>query len=260
MRIPVNNCELHCEVAGDGPPILFVHGFPLTGEMWRPTVERLGAGWRSIVPDLRGHGRSGVSEKVTIKQFADDLAAMLDGLGERRPAVVVGLSMGGVIAFELYRRHRARIRALVLSDTRANAETEEGAARREIVAQTALREGSRAAADLLVKGLLAAEAPAELREHWHAVIARTAPAGIAAAARALAQRPESISTLPRIDCPTLVVCGAADELTPPELMREMCAKIPGGRFELIAEAGHMPPVEQPDAFACVLRAFLAALP
>jgi 3-oxoadipate enol-lactonase len=259
MNITLSDCELYCEVQGQGPPLLFVHGFPISGAMWRPTVERLGDGWRCIVPDLRGHGQSGASQQVTIARFADDLAELLDALNERDPAVIIGLSMGGIIAFEFYRRHRRRVRALVLCDTRANADTPEAAARREALAQTALREGSRAVADSMIDGVFAPDAPAELKAHWHAVMAQTPPVGVAAAARALAQRPESFSTLPQIDCPTLVVVGAVDTLTPVESMREIHRLIRGSRLEEIPGAGHLPPVEQPDHFTRGLRSFLNEL-
>jgi pimeloyl-ACP methyl ester carboxylesterase len=259
MRACVSDCDLYYEDRGAGPPLLFVHGFPLSGEMWLPTVERLGIGWRCVVPDLRGHGRSGATEQVTIAQFADDLAALLDALDEQRPAVIIGLSLGGIIAFEFYRRHRNRVRALVLCDTRANAEPPEGIARREALAQSALRAGSRAVADAMIDGLFAPGAAPELKARWHAVMARTPPVGVAAAARALAQRAESFSTLPRIDCPTLVVVGAEDTLTPVESLREIHASIRGSCFEVIPGAGHLPPVEQPDRFASVLQDFLASL-
>ena len=256
INIQLGDCELYCKVRGQGTPLLFVHGFPVSGAMWRLAVERLGDGWRCIVPDLRGHGQSSVSEQVTIPRFADDLAELLDALDERTPAVIIGLSMGGIIAFEFYRRHRQRVRALVLCDTRANADTPEGAARREALAQKALREGSRAVADAMIDGVFAPGAAPELKAHWHTVMAQTLPAGMAAAARALAQRPESLSTLPQIDCPTLVVVGADDTLTPVESMREIHRLIRGSRLEVIPGAGHLPPVEQPDYFTRVLRSFL----
>lgn len=258
MRIKIADTTFYCEVTGDGPPILFVHGFPISGEMWRPTVERLGGGWRCIVPDLRGHGRSGVSESVTITQFADDLAELLDALDERRPVVLAGLSMGGMIAFEFFRRHQPRLRALVLCNTRANAETPAGVARREAVAQTALRDGTRAVVEQM-KGLFAPTFPAEQSAYWTNLMAQTPAQGAAAASRAMGSRVESFSTLPKIDCPTLVVAGAQDTFTPVETLREIRRGIPGSRFEIIENAGHVPPVEQPERFAAVLRESLETI-
>lgn len=259
MQYVIRNCALHCAVIGDGPPILFIHGFPLSHEMWLPVADQLRDHWRCILPDLRGHGRSAVSSEVTIAQFADDLTALLDVMRETRPVVLVGLSMGGVIALECFREHRARLRALVLANCRANAETAEGVARRAALAQAVLRDGSQVAADAMTDGLFAPTAPAELRSEWRARIARTPPAGVAAASHALAGRRESFSTLPKIDCPTLVIAGASDTITPPDGMQAMHALIPGSRYVVIPDAGHLTPIEQPAAFAAALRAFLSEL-
>lgn len=252
--------RLHYTLVGDGAPILFTHGFPIDGSMWNAAAERLPSGWRAIIPDLRGHGRSDATESVTIAEFADDLAALLDQLDEQRPAVICGLSMGGIIAFEFYRRHAARVRALVLADTRANPESEAGAARREAVAQTALTVGSQAVVDAMIDQVFAKRFPQAAREEWRLRMGANPPAGVAAAARALATRADSYPTLAQIACPTLVVCGDEDEITAPDMLREMHAQIPGSQFELIPGAGHVPPVEQPEAFARALAGFLKRLP
>ncbi len=252
MQIPIGDIVLHCEIVGSGEPVLFVHGFPLCAEMWQPTAARL-PGWRCIMPDLRG-------PTVSIAQFADDLAALLDRLDERRQVVLCGLSMGGVIAFEFLRRHRQRLRALVLVDCRAEPESNAGREQREALAQKVLLAGSGAAADAMVARLFSEETSAELKSRWHARIAATSPVGVAAAARALADRPDSTSTLSQIDVPTLLVFGSDDQITPPALGRQMQASIRGSRLEVIAGAGHLPPVEQPERFAAILAEFLAGLP
>jgi pimeloyl-ACP methyl ester carboxylesterase len=132
-------------------------------------------------------------------------------------------------------------------------------AKREAVAQTALRDGSQAVADAMIDGIFGRDAVAELKAQWRGLMARMPPAGVAAASRALAQRAESFSTLPQIDCPTLVVVGAEDALTPADSMREIHRQIRASRFEVIPGAGHVPPVEQPDHFARVLHSFLERL-
>ncbi len=192
-------------------------------------------------------------------RYADDLAAMLDKLREWRPVVVVGLSMGGYIAFEFFRRFRSRVRAMVLCDTRANADAPEGAAQREAMAQCVLKDGSRAAADAMINKLFASQASPTLKQHWLGVISRNPPMGVAAAARALATRPDSVPTLAKMDCPTLLVVGREDTLTPLGPMEEMGRAIRGSRLEIIEGAGHMPPVEQPETFIRVLRGFLDTL-
>ena len=259
MVIEIDNLALHCEVLGEGEPVLLIHGFPLSGEMWRSTSVALSDRWRCIVPDLRGHGRSEASAGASMARYADDLAAMLDKLREWRPVVVVGLSMGGYIAFEFYRRHRARVRAMVLCDTRAEADAPDGAAKREEMAREVLKNGSRAAADAMVDKLFAAGVSAQLKQQWNEIMLRNPPEGVAAAARALATRPDSTSTLATIDCPTLLVVGREDAITPLAPMEAMTRLIRGARLEVIEGAGHMPPVEQPVDFNRILRGFLESL-
>ncbi|MCK6456498.1 MAG: alpha/beta fold hydrolase [Phycisphaerae bacterium] len=257
--VTIDDAMLHVDTAGDGEPVLFIHGFPLTGAMWHPTVERIADRWRCIVPDLRGHGRSSSSETVSIARFAEDLAALLDRLREWRPVVLVGLSLGGIIAFEFYRRYRDRVRALVLCNTRANPESPEGVERRETLAGAVRKTGSRAAADAMIEQLFAPAASAGLRATWHRIMCEQSPVGVAATAMALAGRPDSYPTLPRIDCPTLVVAGEEDAITPPATLDEIHRGVRGSRLVVIPQAGHMPPVERPDAFASVLRRFLEGL-
>ncbi len=266
LTIDVGPVALHCELCGDGPTVLFVHGYPLSREMWQATAQRLAPHFRSVVPDLRGHGKSPATERVSIADFSDDMARVLTAIApeERGPAgrgvVIVGLSLGGIIAFEFFRRHRAWVRALGLVCTRANAETPEGIARREALAEAALREGSRAVTDAMIGSVFAPQAPAALRQEWYERMCATSPEGMAATSRALAGRADSWPTLSQIDVPTLVVAGEQDAITPVATLREIHAGIRASRLEVIADSGHVPPVEQPEAFARVLESFLAALP
>jgi pimeloyl-ACP methyl ester carboxylesterase len=195
MFANVDNLKLYYETHGEGDPILFIHGFPLSGELWHPTVERLD-GWRCIVPDLRGHGRSEPAETASMARFAADLVGILQQLNESRPAVVVGLSMGGPIAFELFREYRPLVRALVLNDCRADPEDAAGRQRREEVASRVLHQGSGILAEEMIHKLMAPAAGSELRRHWTNLMAKTPPRGTAAAARALGERPDSRPTLP----------------------------------------------------------------
>ncbi len=239
--------------------VLFVHGFPLSGEMWSRTPEAISDHWACIVPDLRGHGRTPPAERVSIESLARDLWRTLDLLGVLGPPVIVGLSLGGIVAFEMFRQNRSGVRALVLCCTRSNPEPPEGVARREAMAQAALTKGSGIVADMMIGPLFAPGFDERVREEWRARMARTPPLGIAATARALGARPDSGPTLAAIDVPTLVVAGEHDTITPPEGLLAIHDRIAGSRFEMIAGCAHMPPVEQPDAFARVLGGFLDSL-
>lgn len=251
--------RLWVEVRGRGTPLLFVHGFPLSGELWSGVAEAVGDGYRTIVPDLRGHGRSEASESASMARYALDLVEVLEAAGEKGPVVVVGLSMGGYVAMELLRRAPERVRALVLVDTRAQGDTAEAARGRQETAERVLREGSEVAGDPMVEKLFAPGAPAPLRDRWRAIMAATPPAGVAAALRAMAVRPDSFGTLASAGRPVLVVVGEHDAITPPDDARRMAEATPGARLAVVAGAGHMTPVEQPERFVALLREFLTGV-
>ncbi|HET8656223.1 MAG TPA: alpha/beta fold hydrolase [Longimicrobiaceae bacterium] len=239
--------------------MLLVHGYPLSGRLWDPVVERLRPEYRLIVPDLRGMGRSEVGDPVPLERYADDMVAVLDAVGVREPAVVVGLSMGGYIVLDLYRRHRGRVRAMVLADTRAAPDTPEAAAARRRSSQRAIDEGAPAVVGGMAEDLLAPGADAALREEWRGIMTATPPRGIASALTAMADRPDSRPLLPRIACPVLVIVGAEDTLTPPGQARRMAESIRGARLAVIPGAGHLTPVERPAEFALALRRFLEGI-
>lgn len=261
MRIRLSDCSVHCEIVGDGAPILFLHGFLLDGDLWRHAAHQVAGdgNWRAIIPDLRGHGRSDATPTTSVTQLAEDAVAVLDAIGEGQPAVVVGLSLGGIIGFELIRRHRNRVRAFVPVCARANSEDDAGVARWAGLIRLIEREGPRAAADAHVDRAFSPTVDSGVRNALYDAILRMSPTGIIAAARALANREDSILGLGQIDCPALVVAGAEDCLTPVECMREIAEAIPGSQFQVISGAGHIPPAEQPELFAATLRQFLDTL-
>ncbi len=259
MKTRVHNCELYYETTGRGSLLLFVHGFPLSGEMWRPTVERLSANYRCVVPDLRGHGRSDATPTADMSRYSDDLAAVLDAVDAKQPVVLIGLSMGGYVAFEFYRSHRDRVRAMVLADTQAIADSPEARTKRETMVSAVAENGSRAVADAMIDKLFAPGVDQNLRSRWHEIMSRTPSAGVIAALRAMAGRPDSTPTLAKIDCPTLIVVGEHDTITPPDVHHAMHAAIRGSQIEIIADAGHMSPLEKPDRFASTMTSFLENL-
>ena len=251
--------QLRYDVRGEGEPVLLVHGFPLSRRMWDGVVAGLEGRWRLIVPDLRGHGESHASDAATMRLYAADLASLLDELEETRPVTLVGMSMGGYIALEFYRRHRRRVRALVLVDTRATRDTPEAARVRLETADEVLREGSAVVAKGMVERLFAPSAAPKLRERWRKIMAATPPAGAAAALRAMATRTDSRRLLKRVTVPVLAVVGAEDVITPASDARAIAEAAPDARLRVIPGAGHMSPVERPDEFVEILREFLESL-
>jgi 3-oxoadipate enol-lactonase len=256
----IDGLEIHLDERGDGEPLLLIHGFPLSGEMWDGTLERLEGRWRAIVPDLRGHGRSEVGDDASMERLAADLLALLDGLEERRPCVVVGLSMGGYVALELARRAPERVRALVLVDTRAEADEPDAAATRRETAERVEREGSATVAETMAEKLFGPSAPDSLRQTWRRRIEATPPAGIAAALRGMARRSARFDVLEGWRRPALLVVGEEDTVTPPAAARRMREAAPHARLEVVPEAGHLVPVEKPAEFARILNDFLDSLP
>ena len=251
---------------GTGQPVVFLHGFPLDRRMWAPQTEALAAQARCIAPDLRGFGETPLATPLapplSMEQYADDVAALLDALAVER-ATVVGLSMGGYVAFALWRRHPERVRALVLADTRAGADTDEVRDRRRALAELARARGSQAVADLQIEGLVGKSTRRDRPEvvrHLHEMLASASVDAIVGALTAMMTRPDSRDLLPTISVPTLVVVGDEDALTPPKEARAMQEAIRGSRLAVIPAAGHVSNFESPDEFNAQLRAFLGALP
>jgi pimeloyl-ACP methyl ester carboxylesterase len=257
----LNGTELHYRDVGSSKDVvLLLHAFPLHSGMWTRLVAALEKRHRVIAPDYRGLGRSSVPpEALTMDVVAEDLRALLAHLRVER-AAVVGLSMGGYAAFELYRRVPGLFRGLVLCDTKATADGEEARAARERFAQSAIERGLGWVADEMVPRLLRrAPDPAVVKEVRH-LIAGGTPAGVAAAQRGMARRPDSTATLASISCPALVVVGEEDGLTPPAEAEKMAAAVKGARVARIPEAGHLSNLEAPAAFEAAVTAFLKNLP
>lgn len=260
QHLAVRGIALALDIQGDGIPILFIHGFPLDRTVWRPVMATL-TGWRRIAPDLRGMGLSDVPEHYSMADYADDLAALLDALRVDR-AVVCGLSMGGYVAFEMWRRHRDRFRGLILCNTRAEADSETGRKKREEMIALVERDGPTALAETMIPQLLAPSslsAMPQVVQHLRAMIANSQLAGIVGALRAMRDRPDSTELLGSITVPTLVIAGRDDQLIPPAASKRMAEAIPGAQFTLIPDAGHLAPLEQPVVTSRVIAEFLEAV-
>jgi 3-oxoadipate enol-lactonase len=266
-HLSVRGARVAYDAVGDGAAgtLVLLHGFPHARALWTGVFAELPArapGWRAIAPDLRGFGASDVVGPWDMDQWADDVAALLDHLGVAR-AVVGGLSMGGYILFALWRRHAARVRALVLADTRAGDDADQARARRGELIALARAQGADAVAESQLAGALGAttrETRPEVVAGLRALMAAQPVEGIVGALEAMRARPDSTPVLPTIAVPTLVVVGEEDALTRPSEARAMRDAIPDARLVPIAHAGHVSCWEQPAAFADALGAFLRALP
>jgi pimeloyl-ACP methyl ester carboxylesterase len=263
LKVRINGVDIAYDDHGIGYPVIFLHAFPLHRRMWAGQISALLSEqrYRLIAPDWRGFGESELNDGIsTMELFADDVAGLMDHLGMQR-AVVCGLSMGGYAAFALLRKYPQLVGGLILADTRPQSDAAEGKANREKVAQLALAQGCEAIADLQIPNLLA---PSTLQHHLEVevlvrrMISTASPSGIAAASRGMAVRGDATDLLATISCPTLVVVGEQDVLTPPDLVRQYASQIPNARFALIPQAGHLSNLEQPEAFLEAIHTFLLA--
>jgi pimeloyl-ACP methyl ester carboxylesterase len=206
---------------------------------------------------MPGFGGTPGPDVLTMAAAADACLAALDEAG-MDTAIVCGLSMGGYIAFELWRTARSRIDALVLANTKAEADDEQGVARRRALAERLGQEGN----GFLVEQpppLLSDGASEDLRAFVRGMIADQPAPAIAAASLGMAERPDSVSDLAGIDVPTLVITGSADTLIPPDVTAAVADGVPGAELVRIEGAGHLSNLEAPAAFDTALDQVLAGL-
>ncbi|CAN5593318.1 alpha/beta fold hydrolase [soil metagenome] len=256
-----NGLTVAYDEVGSGVPCVLLHGFPHNRSLWAPQTSALLEHGRCIAPDLRGFGESGREGPYSMEQYAEDVIALLDNLGIEK-AVVGGLSMGGYIAFALWRAKPELIRALVLADTRPGADAPDAKRKRLELIALAKDEGAGAVANAQITGMVGASTRAQnpaLVEGLHQMLASAPVEGIVGALQAMMDRPDSTELLPTIDVPTLIIVGEEDALTPVKESRAMHAAIAGSRLEVIPGAGHVSNLEKPAAFNHVLGEFLNAL-
>ena len=262
MQARINGIQMAFSDQGVGIPIVFIHGFPMSQAVWRPQVEVLSSSFRVITMDLRGHGKSEASLwNYTLETYADDVLALLDHLRIEQ-AVMVGLSMGGYILFPFHRKYSNRVKALVLADTRATADTPIVREGRFKMAQTVYGEGLDPIADAMIPKLLSAasvQGNAGLVKEVRDLITRNPPAGILVDLMAMAERPDSVDLLPNILCPTMVLVGEHDVATPPPEVKEMAGRIKKAVFKVIPGAGHLSNLENPTSFSQAILDFVSSL-
>jgi pimeloyl-ACP methyl ester carboxylesterase len=235
--------------------LVLIHAFPVDAAMWDGQAAALTGQADVAVPPLPGFGGTPpVGDVMTMDAAADHVAAEMDRAGMDR-AVVCGLSMGGYVAFSMWRRHRDRIAGLALADTRAEPDDEAGRERRRLVAEKARGQGSGAIADE-PPPLLSEQAEPALWDRVKEMIRRQPGESIAAASLGIGGRADARPLLPEIDVPTTVIVGSADTLTPPAMSEAMVDAIPGADLVVLDGAGHLSNLEAPDGFTAALRAVL----
>jgi len=258
-RIKRGDAEIAYEILGNGPPVVLLHPFPANHEFWAPVAAALSSRYRLVLPDLRGHGDSSAGEgPATMEKHALDVVRVMDDADIGR-APLIGVSIGGYVIFEFWRRFRGRVAALGLCNTKAQPDSPEARAGRLQAASDVLERGTEPFFESMVPRLLGKttrESRPDLLDGAHRMMRKMSAEDVAAVQRGLAERPDSSPTLKTINVPTLIVTGDEDILTGPpeaELMRQ---NISGSQLKVIPKAGHYAVWEQPEEVGRVLRQFL----
>jgi pimeloyl-ACP methyl ester carboxylesterase len=240
--------------------VLLLHGFPLSADMWAAQLELAGQGWRVIAPDLRGMGGNNTDPPAnSVDDYAGDVIDLLDALHVEH-AVVVGLSLGGYVAFAMLRLAPRYVRGLVLADTRPQADSPETIEARTRMLAVVRERGAAGIVDEMVPKLLGETTRRERPDivaRVSELIVRNSSGALAGALAALMGRPDSTPLLSEIRCPTLVIVGEEDIVTPVSVSREMQRSIPGSELVIIPAAGHLSNMECPEPFNAALGRFLA---
>jgi pimeloyl-ACP methyl ester carboxylesterase len=257
----LSGTTLNYEEKGTGKPLVLLHGFPLDSRIWREQVAALSDRFRVITPDLRGFGQSKSADPFTMESLADDVHALLTGLGAL-PAVLGGLSMGGYVALAYAKKYPTGLRGLVLIDTKAEGDTPEGKQGREKMIELARSQGTKAVADQMMPKMLAPDADKsrpQVKRELDQIMNSQTPLTIEHALAAMRDRPDSVADLPSIATPTLVIVGEHDAITPPAGAERMSNAIPKSSYVVVRGAGHMAPMEQPQQVTDALRRFASSL-
>jgi 3-oxoadipate enol-lactonase len=263
VKFQSDDAEISYEVLGDGPPVVLLHPFPSHHRFWIPAAELLSTRYRVVLPDLRGHGESTSGNgPAYMDKHAADIARLCDTLGVAK-AVFAGVSIGGYILFEFWRRFRDRVLALALCDTRATADNDEGRANRLKSADDVEQRGTIPFIDSMIPKLLGENTRTnrpDIVDSARKMMLKMSVAGLAAVQRGMAARPDSTPTLKSISVPTLILVGGQDVLTPVADAEQMRAGIAQSRLEVIPRAGHYAAFEQYEIAGKLLRGFLDRLP
>lgn len=257
MRARINGIEMAFTDEGQGPSLLFVHGFPLCRGTWSKQVEAFRAIYRVIAPDLRGLGESEATVgPISMSRYAEDLHALVNHLNTGS-VILIGHSMGGYVALAFAKAYPQALRGLVLVGTKVGADTPEAAAARRATAEKVRAQGVAGVVDAMApKMLSASNKDAAMAAAVRGFMAPSKPEGVIGALLGMAERPDAGAWLGKIKVPTLAIAGLDDTIIPPSESEAMAKAIPGAQLNLIPKAGHLVAFEQSDAFNQALNHWL----
>jgi pimeloyl-ACP methyl ester carboxylesterase len=260
-RIEISGRSIAYRVAGSGPPLILLHGFTQDSRVWRPQLERLADAYTVVAWDAPGAGGSAdPDEGFGITAWAGALGAFCDAIG-LESTHVAGLSWGGLLAQELYRREPSRVRSLILAGTYAGWT---GSLSRMIAKQrlaACIRDSALPPEQFVPRylpGMFGKDPPREAWEELGSIMSEFHPVGFRLMATALA-RADTRDLLPSIRVPCLLIWGDEDVRSPSSVADQFAAAIPGAQLVRIERAGHVSNLERADEFSTVLRDFLGSV-
>ena len=261
MRITVNGIDLACQVDGpdEGPVLVLSHTLATSRAMWRPQIPHLARRYRVVSYDMRGHGESAAPDyPYSLEMLSEDVIGVLDSLGVERPAIFLGISIGGMIGQALALRHPARFRAFILASTSSRMPPE-GQAMLDQRIEAVRKDGLEGQVQGTLERWLSPEFRAREPEttKWVADMIRATPAaGFIGCGRAI-QKLDYTDQLSQVAAPTLIIAGEKDPGAPVAVAQAMHERIKGSRLEIMPGCLHQTPIEAPDRFNQIVDAFLA---
>jgi 3-oxoadipate enol-lactonase len=263
MKINIDGGYLEYETRGTGVPVLFVHGYPLSRQIWRPQLDGLQDRAQMIALDLRGHGDSYPFEgPYTMDLLAEDCHTLLKEHDISSPIFICGLSMGGYVTMALYRKYPQLFKAMILTSTRPGADSPEAKANRLASIRNAEQYGASYIAEGMLEKIVSPvtlTSKPELVAGINKIMSKTSVQGIVGALLGMLERPDSSETLAKVTCPVLIIHGIDDQLIPIKEAESMQQLIPGSQLVKIPAAGHLPCLEQPEIFNRAIRDFLTSI-
>ena len=262
MFIDLNGIKFAYDEQGKGTPLLLIHGFPLNRHLWDSQVGHFSKWFRTITPDLRGHGESqAIPGPYSMEMLASDCKSLLDALNINEPVILCGLSMGGYISLAFIKHFPSRVAGLILAATRANADSLEAQQNRDKAIALAHQQGPAAIASSMLPKMFAPDtyqSSPSLIDDVYRMMSTTSKPGVLGALHGLRDRADSTSLLATSQIPTLIIHGSEDQLISPSIAQDMNAIIPGSSLSVIPQAGHLLNLERPLLFNQAVENFLLA--
>lgn len=262
MKEIINGLSVFLEGNSKNKPMVFIHGFPYDHTMWKAQIEKLSEKHFCVSYDIRGLGESPVGDgQYTMESFVDDLEAIIDQLKLDKP-ILCGLSMGGYIGLRALERFEEKFSAVVLCDTRADADGNEGKSKRAAAIKRINTEGLASFAKDFITNCFGDDYKQNNKDDFEKRIVNSSsfdPIGVKGSLIAMLGRNDTTEYLSKIKIPALVICGEFDSLTPPAVMKPMAEKINGAEFVIIKNSGHMSPIENPKEVNEAITKFLTRL-